>query len=190
MCASVALVRGIIASQACVANKRATFNLLVQGSPLALYLPAVLCSLSRERPSAAARWLNRVAIILSSTAKDIYSLLILITLSPLARGPWSQEREPTCSDGPPTHHDPPGAFALVSGSPFDSVRPPRTSGTYMVCRRARIPLAPPKSEAGCDLATGPFHRQYSSRRYADGCGSTLTSAGGSAPSSAVASASP
>lgn len=28
----------------------------------------------------------------------------------------------------PTHRDPPGPFLLVRGSPFDSARPPRTSG--------------------------------------------------------------
>jgi hypothetical protein len=45
----------------------------------------------------------------------------------------------------PTHRDLLGSFALVRGSPFDSVRPCQTSGTCMACRRSgvRIPLAPP-----------------------------------------------
>ena len=76
----------------------------------------------------------------------------------------SELREPgtgaSAFSRPPTHRDLPGSFALTRRSPFDFARPPRTSRTYMACRRSgvRIPLAPLRSRAGFELETGFFLR--------------------------------
>jgi hypothetical protein len=67
----------------------------------------------------------------------------------------------------PTHRDLLGSFALVRGSRFDSGRLPRTCMSYMACRRSgvRIPLAPPRSEAGSDLGDRPSPCPYGSNLH-------------------------
>ena len=82
---------------------------------------------------------------LSSTPKQI---IVNNFGSRLARPSRMELREPAKGANVfrrlSTHRDLLGSFALVRGSPFDSVRLSQTSGTCMACRRSgvRIPLAP------------------------------------------------
>jgi hypothetical protein len=109
-------------------------------------------------PLPAACRLNRaVATTLSSTANDVYSLLISIIVSALSN---EEPREPGTGANmvrqSPTHRDPLGVFALVRGSPLDSGRLSRTSRTCMACRRSGVRIS---------LAPRNFSHAYSMKKY-------------------------
>jgi hypothetical protein len=102
-------------------------------------------------PSAAAYWLKRArATIPPSTIQGHAFVRDFDHVKPLTwRGAGASNRGPGTGASvlglPLTHRDPLRLFSQVRGFSFGLVRPYRTNGTLMACRRSgvRIPVAPP-----------------------------------------------